>query len=103
VPLGQGQPGDTIITVETIEWKPIDFLPDGKKRELIGEGAFVEGGDEERAKFSDRMKLWLANLGPHGHSACEFIIDYRDLTGKQYRAAVKVDRGHTELIRDAEV
>ena len=100
VPLVQGQPGDTILTVE---WKPIDFLPDGKKRELIGEGAFVEGGDEERAKFSDRMKIWLANFGPHGRSAYEFIIDYRDLTGKQYRAAVKVDRGHTELIRDAEV
>jgi len=55
VPLVQGQPGDTILTVE---WKAIDFLPDGKKRELIGEGAFVEGGDEERAKFSDRMKIW---------------------------------------------
>jgi hypothetical protein len=100
VPLVQGQPGDTIITVE---WKPIDFLPDGQKRELIGEGAFVQGGDEERAKFSDRLKIWLANFGPDGRSAYEFIIDYRDLTGKQYRAAVKVDRGHTELIRDAEV
>jgi hypothetical protein len=100
VPLTQGQPGDTIITVE---WKAIDFLLEGHKRELIGEGAFIEGGDAEREKFAERLKIWLANFGPHGKSVYEFVIDYADLTGRQYRAVVKVNRGHTELVRDAEL
>jgi len=94
----EAKPGDRILTVE---WKPIDFLPEGQRRELIAEGVFVDA--EERAKFSKRMEVWLANFGPHGHSTYEFIVDYQDLTGRQYRASVKVDRGHTELIRDAEV
>jgi len=95
VPLNEGKPGDTILT---IEWKPIDFIPDGQKRELKGEGAFVEG--EERQKFSERMQIWMANFGPHGRATYEFIVDYHDLTGAPYRAACKVDRGHTEVIRD---
>ena len=95
VPLNEGKPGDTILT---IEWKPIDFIPEGQKRELKGEGAFVEG--EERQKFSERMQIWMANFGPHGHATYEFIVDYHDLTGAPYRAACKVDRGHTEVVRD---
>jgi hypothetical protein len=97
VPLNPGKPGETILTVE---WKPIDFIPEGQKRQLIGEGAFIEG--EERQKFSERMETWTANFGPHGHSTYEFIIDYRDLIATPYRAAVKVDRGHTEILRDEE-
>jgi hypothetical protein len=48
------------------------------------------------------MAGWIANFGPHGSAAYEFLVDYRDLAGGSYRAAFKVERGHTELIRDAE-
>jgi hypothetical protein len=98
VPLAEANPGDTILTVQ---WKPTDFLPEGQRREMIGEGAFVEG--EDRAKFSERMAVWLANFGPHGRARYEFLVDYSDLTGTQYRAAFKVDSGHTQLLRDAEL
>jgi len=94
------QPGDRLLTVA---WKPIDFIPEGQKRELIGEGAFVEAGDEEREKVSERMETWLADFGPRGRSAYEFIIDYADLAGSQYCAVVKVNRGHTEVVKDAEL
>jgi hypothetical protein len=30
----------------------------------------------------------------------EFVFDYRDLIATPYRAVVKVDRGHTEVLRD---
>ncbi len=92
------QPGDTVLTVH---WQPIDFLPEGQRRELKAEGAFEEG--EERAKASQRMEVWLANFGPRGRAQYEFVVDYADLTGKRYRAVVKIDRGHTELVRDAEL
>lgn len=97
--LGEGAEGAT--TFLTVEWKPIDFIPKGEKRELKGEGAVVTA--EERMKFSQRMSTWMANLGPHGHARYEFVVDYSDLTGTQYRAAFNVDKGHTELLRDAEL
>lgn len=98
VPLVAAKPGDTILTVY---WKPIDFLPEGGKREVIGEGALVEGAEHE--KFSERMAVWLANFGPRGQSTYEFIVDYADLTGRRHRAAFKVDKGHTQLVSDAEL
>ena len=97
--LGEGAEGAT--TFLTVEWKPIDFIPKGEKRELKGEGALVTAG--ERMKFSDERPRWMANFGPHGHARYEFVVDYSDLTGTQYRAAFNVDKGHTELLRDAEL
>jgi hypothetical protein len=49
--------------------------------------------------LAKKMAAWLANFGPHGHSRYEFIVDYTDLAGTNYRATFKVDRGHTELLR----
>jgi len=42
----------------------------------------------------------MANFGPHGKAEYEFIADYSDLAGTRYRAAFKVHKGHTELLRD---
>ena len=90
-------PGDTILTVR---WKPIDFVREGQKGELelVAEGVIISG--EEQEEFKERTAVWIANFGPHGHSTYEFIIDYHDLIATPYRAAVKVDRGHTEILRD---
>ena len=68
---------------------------------MIGEGALVEGAEHE--KFSERMAVWLANFGPRGQSTYEFIVHYADLTGRRHRAAFKVDKGHTQLVSDAEL
>jgi len=95
VPLNEGKPGDTILTVR---WKPIDFVREGQKGELVAEGVIISG--EEQEEFKERTAVWIANFGPHGHSTYEFIIDYHDLIATPYRAAVKVDRGHTEILRD---
>lgn len=97
--LGEGAEGAT--TFLTVEWKPIDFIPKGEKRELKGEGVVVTA--EERMKLSQRISTWMANFGPHGHARYEFVVDYSDLTGTQYRAAFSVEKGHTELLLDAEL
>lgn len=84
-----------------MEWRPIDLISQRQKRELESEGAFATA--EERAKVSRRMPTWMAYFGPPEDATHEFIVDYSDLTGTQYRAAFKVQRGHTELLRDAEL
>jgi hypothetical protein len=99
VRLGEGAEGAAAFL--TVEWKPIDFIPKGAKRELEGEGAVVTA--EQRMTFSQRTSPWMANFGPHGHARYEFAVDYSDLMGMPYRAAFKVDKGHTELLRDAEL
>jgi len=47
VPLNQGKPGDTILTVK---WKPIDFVRDGQKRELVAEGVLISGEEHARSR-----------------------------------------------------
>jgi len=88
-------PGDRIITVH---WKPVDFLREGQKQQLIPQGEIETG--EERTKFAQRVEAWLEDFGPRGHSRYEFILDYADLIGKRRRTMVKVNQGHTEVIRD---
>jgi len=99
VRLGEGTSGAA--TFVSVEWQPIDFIPEGLKRELRSVGAFVTA--EQREQFSERMTTWMANFGPHGRAQYEFIADYSDLIGTQYRVAFKVHKGHTELLRDAEL
>lgn len=99
VRLGEG--AEEATTFVTVEWGPIDFISKGEKRELKGEGVVVTA--EERMKLSQQISTWMANFGPHGHARYEFVVDYSDLTGTQYRAGFKVDKGHTELLRDAEL
>jgi hypothetical protein len=96
-----GEGADEKSTFVTVEWRPIDFIPEGQTRELIGEGVLVT--PEERAEISQKLKTWMANFGPHGKARYEFIADYSDLTGTRYRAAFKVEKGHTELLRDEEL
>lgn len=84
----------------TVEWKPIDFIPQGGTRELQFEGAIITA--EERRKLAERVSTWMAHFGPHGHARYEFVAEYSDLMGMKYRAAFNVDKGHTELLRDTD-
>jgi len=83
----------------TVEWRSIDFIPEGEKRELVGEGQLVTR--EEKQAISTRLRTWMSNFGRHGRAEYEFVVDYRDLTGQPYRAAFEVSRGETTLLRDA--
>jgi len=103
VRLGEG-PADAE-TFLTVDWKPLDFLAKGGKRELQAEGVFVTA-QERRERYPDRTDCtnpWMANFRPYGSAQYAFIVDDSVLTGKRYRAAFKVHKGHTELLRDAEL
>jgi hypothetical protein len=98
VRLSEGAEGATGFL--TVEWKPIDFIPKGEKRELHSEGLFLTD-QERRERHADQTEKWRANFGPHGKGQVyEFITDYSDLSGTPYRAAFRVHKGHTEVLRD---
>lgn len=99
VRLGAGAEGASRFL--TVAWPPIDFISEGQRRELQGVGDFVT--EEERAISAQRLEAWMVSFGPSGEARYEFIVDYADLTGTRYRAAFKINKGHTEVLRDTEL
>jgi hypothetical protein len=83
----------------TVEWEPIDFIPDGGARDLVPHGQVIT--PEEKWEISRDRQSYLANFGKHGKADYEFVIDYADLTGQFYRAVFEVVKGRIYLLRDA--